>query len=267
MPTAAEKAGDFSSYGTAIYDPSTGNPDGTGRQVYTGGKIPQSLLNPITLKLQSSIPLPNQSGTSQNYFTSGTQALDRDNIDSKVDWNRTANHHIFGKYSVMKALVTCPFSLGPAGGAGLCNGGGAGTAPTLTQIVTLGHSLIITPNLLLDEVLGFSRMGQHGTDSFFGTNVGLQLGIPGTNGPDVRQRGFPIFNITGFSSIGQTANYSPFWRNDQTWTNSHNLTWTHGAHEIRFGFDMIRFQLNQWQPEAGSYGPRGYFTFEARSLA
>jgi hypothetical protein len=25
---------------------------------------------------------------------------------------------------------------------------------------------------------------------------------------------------------------------------------------------MIRFQLNQWQPEAGSFGPRGYFTFD-----
>jgi outer membrane receptor protein involved in Fe transport len=188
--------------------------------------------------------------------------LDRDNIDAKIDWNRTENHHIFGKYSVMKALVNCPFSLGAAGGIGLCNGGGAGTAPTLTQLATLGHSWIITPNLLFDQVLGFSRMGQHGTDQFFGQNIGQQLGIPGTNGPDIRQSGFPIFNITGFSSFGQTANYIPFWRNDQTWTNSHNLTWTHGAHELRFGFDMIRFQLNQWQPEAGSFGPRGYFTFD-----
>jgi hypothetical protein len=110
-------------------------------------------------------------------------------------------------------------------------------------------------------------MGQHGTDSFYGQNVGLDLGIPGTNGPDIRQSGFPIFNISGFSSFGQVANYSPFWRNDQTWTNSHNLTWTHGAHELRFGFDMIRFQLNQWQPEAGNFGPRGYFTFDGAITA
>ncbi len=158
--------------------------------------------------------------------------------------------------------MNCQFSLGTAGGTGLCNGSGAGTAPTLTQLATLGHSFIITPNLVFDEVLGFSRMGQHGTDQFFGQNIGTQLGIPGTNGPDPRQSGFPIFNITGFSSFGQTANYIPFFRNDQTWTNSHNLSWTHGAHELRFGFDMIRFQLNQWQPEAGSFGPRGYFTFD-----
>jgi hypothetical protein len=262
VPTAAERQGDFSAFGTAIYDPATGDATGKGRTTFQNNIVPAVDFNPISLKLQDLLPMPNQPGTTNNYFSSGTQALDRDNIDAKIDWNRTENHHIFGKYSVMKALVKCPFSLGAAGGSGLCNGNGAGTAPTLTQLATLGHSWIITPNLLFDEVLGFTRMGQHGTDSFYGQNIGLQLGIPGTNGPDIRQSGFPIFNITGFSSFGQVANYSPFWRNDQTWTNSHNLTWTRGAHEFRFGFDMIRFQLNQWQPEAGNFGPRGYFTFD-----
>lgn len=262
VPTAAERNGNFGIFGTTIYDPSTGDATGKGRTPFLNNVVPASEFSPITVKLQSLIPMPNQPGTTSNYFSSGTQVLNRDNIDSKIDWNRTPNHHIFGKYSVMKALVICPFSLGAAGGTGLCNGNGAGTAPTLTQLATLGHSLIITPNLLLDEVLGFTRMGQHGHDDFYGQNIGLQLGIPGTNGPDIRQSGFPIFNITGFSSLGQTANYSPFWRNDQTWTNSHNMTWTHGAHEFRFGFDMVRFQLNQWQPEAGNFGPRGYFTFD-----
>jgi hypothetical protein len=262
VPTLAERNGDFSAFGTTIYDPRTGDSTGKGKTAFLNNQVPQNLFSPITQKLQALIPLPNQPGTTNNYFSSGIQALDRDNIDAKIDWNRTDNHHIFGKYSVMKALVNCQFSLGAAGGTGLCNGNGAGTAPTLTQLATLGHSWILGPNLLLDQVLGFSRMGQHGTDSFYGQNIGLDLGIPGTNGPDIRQSGFPIFNITGFSSLGQTANYSPFWRNDQTWTNSDNLTWTRGAHELRFGFDMVRFQLNQWQPEAGNFGPRGLFTFD-----
>jgi hypothetical protein len=244
VPTLAERNGDFSAYGTTIYDPSTGDATGKGRTPFQNNMVPQKFFNPITAKLQSLIPLPNQSGNTNNYFSSGIQALDRDNIDAKIDWNRTPNHHIFGKYSVMKALVKCQFSLGAAGGTGLCNGNGAGTAPTLTQLATLGHSWILSPNLLFDQVLGFTRMGQHGNDQFYGQNIGLDLGIPGTNGPDIRQSGFPIFNITGFSSLGQTANYSPFWRNDQTWTNSNNVTWTHGAHEFRFGFDVVRFQLN-----------------------
>ncbi len=64
VPTAAERAGDFSSYGTNIYNPFTGNPDGTGRQILNDGgvsnKIPTSLLSPAALKIQSYLPLPNQ---------------------------------------------------------------------------------------------------------------------------------------------------------------------------------------------------------------
>ena len=267
VPTQAMRNGDFSAFGTTIYDPATGDPtNGKGRTAFAGNMIPADRMSPIVQKLQALIPLPNQPGTSANYFASGIQALTRNNIDVKVDWNRTANHHIFGKYSVMDALVNCDFGLGAAGGPGLCNGG-PGRAPTLVQVPTIGHSWIITPNLLLDEVLGFNRMGQHGTDSFFGQNVGLNLGIPGTNGPDPRQSGFPIFNISGFTSLGQTANWMPFYRNDQSWTTSHNMTWTHGSHEVRFGFDMIRFQLNQWQPEAGSYGPRGLIQFDGAITA
>ena len=269
VPTPEERNGNFSSYGTNIFDPATGDSTGKGRSMISSNNvIPASRISPIAQQLQSYLPLPNLPGVGSNYFSSATQVLDRDNFDVKIDWNRTQNHHIFGKYSAMKANVVCPFSLGAAGGAGLCNGAGAGTAPTLIQVPTLGHSWIITPNLLLDEVLGFNRMGQHGTDSFFGKNIGLDLGIPGTNGPDIRQSGFPIFNINGgFSSFGQVANYIPFYRNDQSWTTSHNMTWTRGAHELRFGFDMIRFQLNQWQPEAGTYGPRGYFTFDGAITA
>ncbi len=267
VPTQAERAGNFSSYGTTIYDPLTGDTTtARNRTAFPNNTIPANRMSAVALKLQDLIPLPNLPGTSANYFASGIQALDRNNFDVKIDWNRTSRHHIFGKYSAMKALVSCSFALGAAGGPGLCNGG-PGTAPTLVQVPTLGHTLVISPNLLLDEVLGFNRMGQHGTDSFYGQNIGLTLGIPGTNGPDIRQSGFPIVNITGFTSLGQTANWMPFWRNDQSWTTSHNLTWTHGSHELRFGFDMIRYQLNQWQPEAGSYGPRGWLSFDGAITA
>src|SRR6202022_3011598 len=36
---------------------------------------------------------------------------------------------------------------------------------------------------------------------------------------------------------------------------------------VRFGFDMFRFQLNQWQPEAGSFSPRGALTFDGAITA
>ena len=266
VPTAAQRAGNFSGFGTAIYDPLTGNANGTGRTAFANGMIPADRISPISQKLENLIPLPNLAGNNSNYFASGTQALNRNNFDVKVDWTRTDKHRIFAKYSVMTALVSCAFGLGPAGGPGLCNGG-PGTAPTLVQMPTLGHSWVLSDTLLLDGVVGFTRMGSHGTDEFYGKNIGLDLGIPGTNGPDPRQSGFPIFNISGYTSLGQTANWMPFWRHDQSWTTSHNMSWTHGSHQVRFGYDLIRFQLNHWQPEAGGAGPRGLISIDGAATA
>ena len=39
------------------------------------------------------------------------------------------------------------------------------------------------------------------------------------------------------------------------------LAWTKGAHQFRFGFDLVRHHLNHWQPELSPGGPRGYFDF------
>src|SRR4051812_20113738 len=175
VPTLDQRNGDFSAYSTLIYDPTTGDPTtGRGRTAFLGNQIPADRISPIAQKIQNLIPLPNLPGTSANYFSSGTQALNRNNFDGKVDWSRTQNHHIFGKYSAMTALVNCDFGLGAAGGPGLCNGG-PGTAPTLVQVATIGQNIVLSPNMVLDQVLGFNRMSQHGTDAFYGKNVGLDL--------------------------------------------------------------------------------------------
>jgi hypothetical protein len=79
VPTAAERAGDFSGLlklgpQYQIYNPFTTTPAANGRFTRTpipGNIIPQNLLNPVGLKLASLYPLPNQPGTidgQNNYF-------------------------------------------------------------------------------------------------------------------------------------------------------------------------------------------------------
>ena len=41
----------------------------------------------------------------------------------------------------------------------------------------------------------------------------------------------------------------PLYRTDETYTTSESVSWTKGAHVLRFGFDMVRHHLNHWQPE------------------
>ena len=51
LPTPAMRAGDFSAYaGTPIYDPLTGNPDGTGRTPFAGNAIPTNRIDPASEK-------------------------------------------------------------------------------------------------------------------------------------------------------------------------------------------------------------------------
>ena len=110
-----------------IFDPFSGNLDGTGRSVFSSGGrvnvIPQARLNGPMMKMLALVPLPNQAGDTDNYFNSGTQRLNRNNIDAKVNWNRNERHQLWFKYSVMDALVMATSASATAGGECLCAGG------------------------------------------------------------------------------------------------------------------------------------------------
>jgi hypothetical protein len=127
-------------------------------------------------------------------------------------------------------------------------------------MATIGNTYVVTPTFLIDQSFGYSRLWQEVRAPDYGQNVGLELGIPGTNGPDIRESGIPTFNITGLSSWGNTDTWSPTFRYDDTFTNNLNASWSRGSHEVRFGSDIIKLQLNHWQPQIGG-GPRGAFNF------
>jgi hypothetical protein len=248
-----------------IFDPFSGNQDGTGRSVFSSGGqvnvIPQARLNGPMLKLLALVPLPNLDGDTDNYFATGVQPLNRNNIDTKVNWNRNERHQLWFKYSAMKALVSGDFGLGAAGGECLC-GGGLGEGHTLVQIAGIGQTYTVSPTFLIDGTFGWTRFGQDVQPPDLGTNFGLDvLGIPGTNGPDPRESGMPAFGMSGYSTLGNEEGWNPLFRNDQSYTFNTNASWMKGAHDFRFGFDFVHHLMNHWQPELGA-GPRGAFSFD-----
>ena len=62
LPTAAMRAGDFSAFGTTIYDPATGNADGTGRTPFPNNIIPANRISSISQSLQSRLPAAQRAG-------------------------------------------------------------------------------------------------------------------------------------------------------------------------------------------------------------
>lgn len=261
VPTDLFKQGDFSAVSTLIYDPNTGNPDGTGRTPFAGNKIPTSRISPIAQKIQSYYPSINYVGPnpySNNYFASGGPILDRNYVDTKVNWTINDKQNAYFKYGRMWATSGGKAVFGIAGGPGL-PGSDPGLGDTIQQVGTVGYNRTFSSNLLFDAVFGYNRMDQSVLPTDYGTNFGQQFGIPNTNGSDPRQSGFPNMSISGYTGFG-VPSWMPVTRLEESYTGSANVTWIKGSHEIRAGFDLVRHHLNHWQPEIG-YGPRGGFGF------
>jgi hypothetical protein len=262
VPTDAMRNGDLSGAVTngvlqVMYDPLTGNADGTGRTPFAGNLIPAGRIDPVAKRILDYYPHANLPGNTRNYVRDAKSTVDRDNYDFKVNWNRTSSHQIWGKYSQLEANVGNLFYLG-------VDGGGSGN--THVKQGTAGHTWTLGSNSVLDSTFGFSRQTQDvvGPDFALGDFGSDTLGIPGTNGAgsyasDDRYNGFPSFN-PGFSAIGNNAGWNPLFRDERTIAWSGNLTRLYGRHEIKAGYSGNFLYLDHWQP-GDVATPRGDFTF------
>jgi hypothetical protein len=257
VPTAKMRAGDFSealnTNGSLqlVYDPLTGDSDGRGRQAFPGNVIPADRINAIARRINEFYPLPNGPGTSDNYFKEYLSTFDRNQYDVKINWNRSAAHQVWGKIGIMDATVSNLQKLSFDGG---------GLGKTLTWVATIGQTFTPSQSLVIDTTVGYSLLDQWGYGPDYGTNWGLQLGVPGTNGPDIRQSGMPYWG-NGMSPQGSTDSWNPYTRFDPTYTAAANVTKLAGSHSFRFGAAVDRQAMNHWQPEFGGTGPRGRLDF------
>jgi hypothetical protein len=270
VATEAMRRGDFSGLGTTIYDPATGNPDGTGRTPFPGNVIPPDRISPIAARIQAAVPLPNRDGVSGNYTDTGPEEMDRNNFDLKLNYNLSNAAQIWAKYSQMSAAVNAPYFLGEAGGPGF--GLSVGIGDTRVRLAALGTTWTLSPNLVLDGTIGMTQRDQEVVPPDYGTNIGTDvLGIPGTNGDggsngDIRASGTPAFWINGYTPLGGAQEWLPLFRNDRSYNLTTNVTYVTGRHEVRFGADVVRMELNHWQVEAG-FGARGGFGFNGGATA
>ncbi len=257
-----------------VYDPATQvGTDSKTRQPFTNNIVPKSRINPIFDKMQRAIPLPNQRNPQDpnnlggNYFVSAVMPLNRNMYDLKVNYNATSKLAVWGKYSRMGAPVDGRYPFGEMGGGAL---GTAGYGKTHVNIPTGGFTYTFSPTFLWDGVFGYTRFDQTVTGVQPDKNVGLDVwGIPGTNGGvkyknDIAHYGgVPQVTGFGFSDWGETSTWIPVERHERTYEFRTNFSKIHGAHELRWGFEPRRLEMNHWQPETAN--PRGVISFAGGS--
>ncbi len=283
--TPAMRAGDLSASGTDIYDPLTGNPDGSGRQQFYASNdpndaahynalcasaqclnmIPTSRLNPISQQILSYVPGPNRGGDQDNLFVSGSRVFHRNQVDSKINYNVNSKLNLIGTFGMLHYINDTPTAFGTAGGGpDFGSGANPGVGSGNSYRVTIMGTYTFSPNFLMDAHFGWAQQGTNSVQRDLGTNIGSDvLGIPGTNGTRNFESGWPEFDISGFDTIGQVDNFMPYYRTDPQKQYVANFSWLKGPHNVRFGFNMYSQTLNQIQAEdlSGGYGAQGGFNF------
>jgi hypothetical protein len=167
VPTAAERSGDFSAVGSSntssaftIYDPTTsgvgGNPacNGTNpvcRTAFPNNIIPANKLDPTAVALLNFFPMPNLTGsTTANFADSYSTGGNVDQYNARIDYALGQRQRIFGRYTQSKvlSLPDNPFSK-------ICTD--RCTETTTANQVSLGDTLTLTSNSILDLHFGYTR--------------------------------------------------------------------------------------------------------------
>ena len=261
VPTADVRAGIMTASSSDMFDPLTGSPDGSGRIAFPGRIIPASRIDPIAKKVQEALlPLPNlpQAGLTNNYYASGSYAVNRHKLDTKVNWNATDKMTITARLGVMKFTGFNPALFG-TNGAGVSSAAARdGNLGGSVFSGTLSGTYVFGPRFIIDAYYGYNRMNTFAAPANMDQgNLGQTLfNIPGTGGPTPEYGGYPTFQVANYTNFGKYPN-APVYYTGPASDYVANASWTKGNHGIRFGVDVMSIANNNW--ELGSAG--GVFSF------
>jgi hypothetical protein len=235
VPTDAMRNGDFSALNRTIFDPSTGQP-------FPNNTIPANEMDPVAVNILKQLyPSSNTAGTRQangqvinNYLINPTQTRHDDQVDTKVDHNLTNANRFFVRYSYEKTHRVQPATL-PHGDAGATFGAGDGNVKA--QGLAVNDTHIISSSLLNEGRFGWTSIKFFMTPIDYGTNPANAVGLPGIN---LNQATSAMTQLTfqNIRNLGANSN-QPLITNQNDFSFTDNLTWTHGKQTTKFGGNLI----------------------------
>lgn len=117
IPPMEFRDGNFSRASTIVYNPFTGNADGTGRQPFAGNVIPASMISPIARRILALIPEPNVAAAlgQINYQVPYQRKKTTDAFDVKINHQASDRDAISGRFSYQKPVISDPGIYGAYG--------------------------------------------------------------------------------------------------------------------------------------------------------
>lgn len=271
VPTPALLTGDFTATGTCtttasapacttLYDPATGNPDGTGKLTfiseYGSNKIPTSRISkniqPLLTLLAQYPPAaigPTAGSTpytnNYSYLIPKPQRLQK--WDTKIDWDATSKLRFTGRFNYHPYNLIFPAN-GPAYTFNITANHSYGNTMAATGAVTY----VATNNLVFDASVGFTRSNEVLEPPLGDQKYGAStLGISGVNLASLPGGGgIPQLNFLSgtYTNLGYNNPYLNY--NDPSFTYAANGTYTRGTNTVKFGFLMQQIHISHNDPGA-----------------
>jgi hypothetical protein len=276
IPTTAELGGDFSAtldtanvlginpcesnapiYQGEIFDPATAQTingvecrtafmDEPGS---TGNKIPSTRFSQVGQNMLSYFPTPQNNNLASNYTFPYSYPILDTTTTFRIDQNISSKSKAYFTYSSRNnvRLSTVPV-WGNAAGEGRNQFFG-------THYIRFGYDYTITPTMLNHLNLGYNRTNSKnvGAGVAFGhgdTDWDAKLGITGASGtmfPAINTGEPPIIGGYGDAVAGDTI--------DNGFRFADTLTWIHGRHDFKFGYEEWYQQFNplNFQNTSGTF--------------
>ncbi len=261
VPTEAMRRGDFTGVAN-IYDPTreTLNPafdpsrpvSATNprviREQFASNRIPETRFNPITKSILDYVPLPTESGLSNNFRRNDSQRETADQYIVRVDHQLSQKNLLFGRFGASDGTL---FNPGTFPGFGT-------NFEVKPKNLTISDIHTFSTNLFNEFKAGYARLVEGDLhENAFGPDLIQQLGIQGVGFGGEAARGLPQFSVQNFNTFGDGTFALPRLLRNNTFQFVDNVTWLKGRHSIKGGVEITRFRYNlqAW------FQSRGFFQF------
>lgn len=259
VPNAAFRAGNFGSLPNVIYDPGTGNADGTGRTPFPNNIVPGYRISPVSLNLLALLPPANISqGTDNNFVGNVTETFHQNWTDNREDWNITDNDKFFVRYSYFSTLLNNPPLFGQVAGGPSQGGLSPEVANSSSHQAAMNYIHTFNSRLLAEFRAGYSRFNLAALQDDSALQTNTKVGIPGINTGDPLDGGLAGIGVGGpvgsfFMGI-QSGVGIPRFDTENTFEYVSNWSLMKGNHQLRFGVDFRRYQFDFESVNASSRG-------------
>jgi hypothetical protein len=249
VPTAAERAGDFSqSLLAPPRNPFTGQP-------FPDRRIPEWMMHPVGRAIAALYPLPNRDEPFQNFVSSPVQRDDVDNVDARVTHAFGGGSELSVRFSLNDRRLFEPFA-GPAFAAVP----GYGTdVPRRGQNLVATDARVLSGTLLSELRVAFTRVSAGATPERRERGDNPDVGLPELSA-DPRDRGLSFITVSGFSPLGDEYN-NPQHGTTNAWQVAETVTWTRGRHLVKLGGDVRVLRQDAFRDVQA----RGFLTFTDRA--